>query len=450
MSQLLSARAQMGISLGFHIIFAALGVGLPLLLCIAEGLGYFRKDRVWYDLAQRWVKPFAILYAVGAVSGTILSFELGLLWPTFMNFSGSIIGLPFAMEAFAFFTEGIFLGLYLFGWQRLSPLVHWLCSFPLWIGGMLSSLFVVTSNAWMNTPAGFQIVNGKVTGINPWQAMFNPSTPSETIHMTLAAYEATGFAVAAVYAVLILRGANTLHNRRGMQLGLALGMVVAPFQIIVGDWSARIVAHYQHEKLAAMEGLFHSANGAPETILGFPDTATGQTVLSVQIPHLLSFLAYGNPNAYVQGLDAFPRDDWPDVAITHLSFDTMVGIGFLALLAGLWFWVQYFRQKRAVPTDKWLLYAVVAAGPLTLLAIELGWMVTEEGRQPWIIYHILRVSQAVSPLNLLDVSFVVFTLIYLALAYTTVLLLLRFTRQRGEPLEEEIDRPTPGVVEEHV
>src|SRR5438034_8428444 len=209
MSDLLAARALMGTSLAFHIIFSALGVGLPLLLCIAEGLALWRKDPNWMALTRRWTKGFAILFAVGAVSGTVISFELGLLWPTYIKYSGSIIGLPFMLEGFAFFTEAIFLGLYLYGWDRLSPRAHWLCSFPIWISGLASAWFIVSANSWMNTPAGFVIKNGQITGINPLQAIFNPSTPYETIHMILASYVATGFAVAAVYAFALLR------NKRG-------------------------------------------------------------------------------------------------------------------------------------------------------------------------------------------------------------------------------------------
>src|SRR5215470_8926488 len=256
MPDLLAARAQMGTSLAFHIIFASLGVGLPLLMCLAEGLALWRHDATWMLLARRWAKGSAILFAIGAVSGTILSFELGLLWPTFMQFSGAIIGLPFALEGFAFFLEAIFLGLYLYGWNRLSPRTHWLCSFPLWIAGAASAWFIVSANSWMNTPAGFQIQHGQVTGINPFQAIFNPSTPYETTHMLLAAYVATGFGVAAVYAVQLLRGKRDTYYRKGLVLAMALGALAIPFQILSGDLSARSLADLQPAKLAAMEGVF--------------------------------------------------------------------------------------------------------------------------------------------------------------------------------------------------
>ncbi len=369
MPDLLAARAQMGTSLAFHIIFASLGVGLPLLLCIAEGLALWHKDTGWMTLTRRWTKAFALLFAIGAVSGTILSFEIGLLWPTYTKFSGSIIGLPFALEGFAFFLEAIFLGLYLYGWERLSPRAHWLCSFPLWISGAFSAWFIVSANAWMNTPAGFEIHNGQVTGINPLQAIFNPSTPYETTHMLLAAYVATGFGVAAVYALQILRGKRESYYRKGLVLALALG-----------------------------------------------------------VPALLSILGKGDPHATIIGLDKFAPQDQPDPFFVHPSFDGMVGSGFFLLFIAGVFWLLYFRGKRVVPENRLLLWGIVLAGPLSFIAIELGWMVTELGRQPWVIYNILRTQDAVTTAPGLDISFAIFSGIYVVLAITLTVLLLRLAR----------------------
>src|SRR2546430_1438926 len=276
MPDLLAARAQMGTSLAFHIIFSALGVGLPLLLCIAEGFALFRKDKTWMMLARRWTRAAAILFAIGAVSGTILSFELGLLWPTYIKFAGAVVGLPFALEGFAFFLEAIFLGLYLYGWDRLSPRAHWLCSFPIWISGLASAWFIVSANSWMNTPAGFVIKNGKVVDINPIQAIFNPSTPYETVHMLLACYVATGFAVAAIYAFAFLRGKRSEYYRKGLMVGMLLAVIATPLQIISGDFNARYLANYQPVKFAAMEGGFHTQQGAPLKIGGLADPNTGR------------------------------------------------------------------------------------------------------------------------------------------------------------------------------
>ncbi len=430
MSDLLAARAQMGTSLAFHIIFASLGVGLPLLLCIAEGLALWHKDTGWMTLTRRWTKAFALLFAIGAVSGTILSFEIGLLWPTYTKFSGSIIGLPFALEGFAFFLEAIFLGLYLYGWERLSPRAHWLCSFPLWISGAFSAWFIVSANAWMNTPAGFEIHNGQVTGINPLQAIFNPSTPYETTHMLLAAYVATGFGVAAVYALQILRGKRESYYRKGLVLALALGAIAIPLQIFDGDLSARSLVDLQPAKLAAMEGVFHTEQGVPIKIGGIVDDKTGQVLYAIEIPDLLSILGKGDPHATIIGLDKFAPQDQPDPFFVHPSFDGMVGSGFFLLFIAGVFWLLYFRGKRVVPENRLLLWGIVLAGPLSFIAIELGWMVTELGRQPWVIYNILRTQDAVTTAPGLDISFAIFSGIYVVLAITLTVLLLRLVRSQ--------------------
>ncbi len=433
MSNLLAARAQMGTSLAFHIIFSVLGVGIPLLLCIAEGLALKTKNPVWMMLTRRWSRAAAILFAIGAVSGTILSFELGLLWPTYTKYVGQVIGLPFMLEGFAFFTEAIFLGLYLYGWDRLSPRAHWLCSFPIWISGLASAWFIVSANSWMNTPTGFVIKNGKVIDVNPLQAIFNPSTPYETVHMILASYVVTGFAVAAVYAFGMLRGRRSDYYRKGLLLGMLMVVVATPLQFISGDFNARYLASYQPAKFAAMEGVFKTESGAPIKIGGLADPQTGQVYYALEIPKGLSILAYGDANATVKGLDRFARADWPNATIVHTSFDGMVGSGSFALLVALVFWGLYLLRRRVFPQNRLLLGAIVLASPLTFLALELGWMVTEIGRQPWIIYGYLRTKDAVTTAPWLNVSFLVFSCIYVLLAAALIWLLLAVTRR---PLPE--------------
>lgn len=429
MSELLAARAQMGTSLAFHIIFAALGVGLPLLLCIAEGLALKQKNPELMALTRRWTKAFAVLFAIGAASGTIISFELGLLWPTFTKFSGSIIGLPFALEGFAFFLEAIFLGLYLYGWNRLSAQAHWLCSFPVWISGAASAWFIVSANSWMNTPTGFQIHNGQVTGIDPFQAILNPSTPYETLHMILACYVATGFGIAAVYAVAMLRGKRGEYYRKGLLLGMAMGAIAIPLQIISGDMNARFLVDAQPAKLAAMEAVFHTEQGAPLRVGGLVDPTTGKVYYALEIPYGLSILATGNPNSTIRGLDSFAPDNRPDAQLVHPSFDGMVGSGFFALFIGVVFWLLYFWRRRVVPENRFLLWGVFLTGPLSFLAIELGWMVTEIGRQPWTIYNILRTKDAVTTAPGLNYTFLGFSLVYVLLAVTLIVLLVRIARE---------------------
>ena len=422
------ARETMGTSLAFHIVFAVLGVGMPLLMCIAEGIAIRRKDDGWLNLAKRWSKAFGILFAVGAVSGTALSFELGLLWPSFMAFSGSIIGLPFTAEGFAFFIEAIFLGLYLYGWDRLSPVAHWLTSIPIALSGAASSIFVVMANAWMNSPAGFRLDgNGKLVGVDPLAAALNPSTATEDPHMLISAYVVTGFAVAAVYAVGMLRGRDDLFHRRGIALGMGMGAAAIVLAGITGDLSARFVYEAQPIKFAAMEGVYQTQRGAPITIGGIPINSEHRVVGGIEIPKALSLLAALDPNAPVQGLDSFPGSDRPNPVIVHLSFDAMSGLGVGLGVLSLWFWSLVIWRRR-LPTWRPLQLAIVASGPAAVIAMEAGWFVTEFGRQPWIVYGILRTSQAATSAPALGPTFGIFLVIYAGLAVTTIRLLLRLSR----------------------
>src|SRR6185437_4989068 len=304
MSSDVAARASLAFSLAFHIVFAALGIGLPLMFCIAEGIGLRRRDATWYALARRWSKAAGILLVVGAVSGTALSFEFGLLWPRFMAFGSGIFGLMFTLEGFCFFLEAIFLGLYLYGWDRLSPGVHWLCSLPVVIASALASQFILAVNSWMNTPTGFQLANGKAVNINPWAAMFNPMAPSQALHMLIAAYQVTGFAIAAVYAAGMLRRRTDAYHRKGALLGMFVAAVMIVPQAIAGSWIGEALARNQPEKLAAIEGLFQTTAGAPLALFGWVDTTTGQVYFAVTIPKLLSFLSFNHFDATVTGLDA--------------------------------------------------------------------------------------------------------------------------------------------------
>src|SRR5579859_525407 len=434
MPDLIAARAQMGTSLAFHIVFSALGVGLPLLLCVAEGLALKTKNPVWMMLTRRWARAAAILFAIGAVSGTILSFELGLLWPTYIKFSGAVVGLPFALEGFAFFLEAIFLGLYLYGWDRLSPRAHWLCSFPIWISGLASAWFIVSANSWMNTPAGFVIRNGKVVDINPWQAIFNPSMPYETLHQLLACYVVTSLGIAAVYAVALLRGNRTDYCRKGLFLALLIGLIATPLQLFSGDLIARSLAQDQPVKFAAMEGDLHTQTGTPLRVGGIVDPQTGQVYYALELPYGESLLVYGNINGTLRGLDAFAKQDWPDaIPAIHLAFDAMVGCGVFTLLVVCWFWLLFWRRKQRAFNQKWVLRGVALAGPLTVIATICGWMVTEMGRQPWVITGFLLARDAVTPAPWVSVSFVVFVLTYILLSFALIRLLRGLARQ---PLPE--------------
>jgi cytochrome d ubiquinol oxidase subunit I len=418
------ARSQMAVSLAFHIVFAAVGIGMPLLMAVAEGLHLRSREPIYLDLARRWASGTAILFAVGAVSGTVLSFELGLLWPRFMEYAGGIIGMPFSLEGFAFFAEAIFLGIYLYGWDRIPAVVHWLAGIVVAVCGMLSAVFVVTVNAWMNAPTGFEVVQGRVTNVDVVAVMLNPASLQQVIHMVLAAYVATGFAVAGVHAFFLLRDRSHAFHRRALGIALAVGAGAIPLQIMSGDTIARMVSERQPAKFAAMESHYRTGAGAPLTIGGIPDDATMTSRYALRIPGALSLLAGGDPNAVVRGLDSVPRDEWPDTRIVHWAFDLMAGAGFAMLAVAGWAGWLWWRRRR-LPDDRWLLRALVGVGPFGLIAIEAGWVVTEVGRQPWIIYGVLRTSEAVTPMPGLVVPFVTFTTVYVFLSVILVYVLRR-------------------------
>ena len=424
MSDLLAARSQMAVSLGFHILFAVVGIGMPVLMVLAEERWQRTGDAICLDLAKRWAKGTAILFAVGAVSGTVLSFELGLLWPEFMRLAGPVIGMPFSLEGFAFFTEAIFLGVYLYGWDRISRRAHLLAGVLVALSGAASGIFVVIANAWMNAPRGFELAHGHLTNVDPIAGMLNPMAFPQALHMTLAAYAATGFAVAGIHAFLLLRDGRNPFHRRALTLALLVGAPSAVLQPLSGDLSARTVAKLQPAKLAAMEAHFETARRAPLVIGGWPDVDARTTRHAIRVPGGLSFLAHHDVNARVTGLEAFPRADWPNVPIVHAAFQLMVALGSYLALVSLWAgWLAV--RHRNLSENRWLLRAVALGAPFGFLAIEAGWTVTEVGRQPWIVYGTLRTADAVTPMPGLVVPFLGFSLLYCFLGATVVWLLYR-------------------------
>lgn len=414
----------MGVSLAFHIIFAIVGIGMPLLMVMAEWRWLKTGDAIYLQLAKRWAKGTAIMFAVGAVSGTILSFELGLLWPGFMEFAGPIFGMPFSLEGFAFFVEAIFLGVYLYGWDRIPPRAHLTAGMLVALSGVLSGIFVVIANAWMNAPTGFDLVNGRAVNIDPIKAIFNPAAFSQTLHMTIAAYASTGFAVAGIHAIFLRRRPRNAFHRRALLVGLAVGIPAALLQPISGDISSRMVARTQPAKFAALEGHFHTERGAPLLIGGIPDMDAGETRYALKIPKLLSLLATHDPNAEVPGLDRIARADWPNVTVVHLAFQLMIAIGLYLVAISCWAIVHLIR-KRDLTADPRLLSALVLATPMGFIATEAGWIVTEVGRQPWIIQGVMRTKDAVTPMPGLVIPFTFFTLLYIGLAAAVTWLLYR-------------------------
>jgi cytochrome d ubiquinol oxidase subunit I len=444
MSDLLAARSQMALSLAFHIIFAEVGIAMPLMMTIAEWRWLRTGDEVYLDLAKRWAKGTAILFAVGAVSGTVLSFELGLLWPGFMRYAGAIIGMPFSLEGFAFFMEAIFLGVYLYGWNRISARAHLASGVLVAVSGALSGIFVVIANAWMNAPAGFRLVNGQPVDIDPIAAMGNAAAVSQTIHMTIAAYAATTLAVAGIHAYMLRRRAAASlseplarFHRAALGVTLSIGIPAAILQPISGDLSARFVARFQPVKLAAMEGQFATERGAPLRVGGLPNEEMRSTRFALEIPHGLSLLAFHDPNATVRGLSDFPRDEWPPVLVVHFAFQTMVGLGTIMALVAAWAAILALRRRalRFESSDRRFLLALVVIGPFGFLATEAGWFTTEVGRQPWIVFGVLRTRDALTPMPGLVVPFVLVTALYCALGAVVMWLLWRqIVKTSGEPL----------------
>ncbi|HEX5180107.1 MAG TPA: cytochrome ubiquinol oxidase subunit I [Gemmatimonadaceae bacterium] len=436
MGDLLAARSQMAVSLGFHILFAVVGIAMPVLMVIAETRWHRTGDAMYLELAKRWAKGTAILFAVGAVSGTVLSFELGLLWPSFMRFAGAIIGMPFSLEGFAFFAEAIFLGVYLYGWERISPRAHIAAGTVVAVSGAASALFVVIANAWMNTPAGFRLQSGLPVDVDPIAAMLTPAAFPEVLHMLLAAYAATGFAVAGIHAMMLLRDRRNAFHRRALAVALIVGVPAAIVQPFSGDISARYVARWQPPKLAAMEGQFRTEAGAPLRIGGIPDVQAERTRWALEIPGGLSLLAFHDAHAVVHGLDAVPRRDWPPVPVVHVAFQVMVALGTYLALLGLWIVVEAWR-RRDLAANRWLMRAVALASPMGFLCIEAGWTVTEVGRQPWIIFGVMRTSDAVTPMPGLIVPFLVISALYCFLGVVVVWLLYDLVMR--SPITRESD-----------
>ena len=382
------------------------------------------KKAVFKDVTKAWSRGVAIFFATGAVSGTVLSFELGLLWPKFMEHAGPIFGMPFSLEGTAFFIEAIALGFYLYGWDKLNPWFHWFTGVVVGVSGLLSGILVVAANSWMNSPSGFDFVDGQYLNIDPIKAMFNDAWFSQALHMSIAAFVSTGFAVAGIHALMILRGSNIEFHKKAFKIAAIFGTVAACIQPLSGDISAKDVAQRQPAKLAAMEAHFHTEKGAPLIIGGIPDTLNKTVDYAIKIPGLLSFMATGDFNKEVTGLDKIPKKDQPPIAITHYAFQIMVGMGMLMVGLAILYFIALFSKKKWLD-KRWLLKLFVIATPLGFIALEAGWTVTEVGRQPWIIHGVLRTADAVTPMPGIAYSFYLFTAVYISLAFFVSVLLYR-------------------------
>ncbi len=414
----------MEISLAFHMIFAAIGIGMPLLMLMAEGIWLRTGKEVYLLMAKKWAKVTGLLFAIGAVSGTALSFELGLLWPKFMAFAGGIMGAAFALEGYAFFIEAIFLGLYLYGWDRLSPKAHWLCGLVVAISGAMSGILVLSANSWMQHPTGFDLgPDGMPTNVDPIAALFNPGWFVFAMHSTIATYIATSFAVAAVYASGMLRGRRDEYHMGALKLAMTVGAITALIQPAAGHLNAGFTTKYQPTKLAAMEAHFETERGAGLSIGGWPDVENRELKYAITLPKLLSIMASnGDPNYEVKGLNDFPVEDWPNIYVVRNAFQLMVGLGFTLIGISMWYWAS---RRWKMLDNRLLLLALVASGFMGFTALEAGWFVTEVGRQPWVIYGIMRTEDAVTPAPNVVETLIGFTALYILLTVTLIGILLR-------------------------
>ena len=464
MTDLFAARSLMAFSLGFHILFALSGMAMPVLMVLAERRWLARRDPADYVLARRWAKGTAILFAVGAVSGTALSFELGLLWPEFMKQAGPVIGMPFSFEGFAFFFEGIFLGIYLYGWDRIPPKWHLRAGMLVAMFGSLSGFLVTGANAWMNTPQGFDVMIGgvttsirtmsdwpagatllgaKVVEVRPFEAMFSPAFAEQAIHAVLAAFGAVGFGVAGIHAWMLRRDPGNAFHQNAIRHALIVGGIAAIALPLSGDFSAKHVASWQPAKFAAMEAHWETGPNAPLVIGGLPDEASTRNVGAIEIPSVLSFMAHGDTSATVIGLKDIPADRRPPVAVTHAAFQIMVAAGLTMLvigLTGIWFLVRGIAPW----SRPWFLTTLVWASPLGFIAVEAGWTVTEVGRQPWIANGMLRTAEAVTPMPGLVWPLILYIGLY-ALLGVVVATLLRYHVMESPNTAELADATRAGA-----
>ena len=438
LDNLMAARYQMALSLGFHIVLACFGVALPALIYVLHRRGIEHDDHDALVLAKKWAKVSAVLFAVGAVSGTILSFEMGLLWPGMMSTYGDVIGLPFALEGIAFFIEAVFIAIYLYGWGRLSPRVHLNTLIPIMISGAFGTFCIISVNAWMNAPAGFDIdADGEVINVRPLEAMFNSAVVGQSVHMFVAAYVVTGFLVAAVYAIGLLKGRDDRRHRLGFAVAMAFAGVAAVIQPFVGHLTGERLAEEQPSKLAAIELATETESRAPLLIGGI--LIDGEVRFAIEIPALGSIVATNSLDGEVPGLDELPPDEQPPANVVHLAFQTMVGAG--TVMAGVAVWYWWRRRRHEDPLSPWLLRATVACGGLAVIALQAGWVTTEVGRQPWIVYRVMRVDEAVTTNSGIWISLAVVIVVYSSMAVLATRVIRGMTRRWRE--SDEIDIATP-------
>lgn len=423
MENLDAARMQMAFTLIFHIVFACIGMVMPFFMVISHYKFLKTRNPVFLSLTKSWQKGVAIFFVTGAVSGTALSFELGLLWPEFMKHAGPIIGMPFSLEGAAFFIEAVALGFYLYGWNKIPEKFHLVTGIIVGVSGVLSGILVVSANSWMNAPSGFDYIDGKFLNIDPVKAFLNPAWFTQALHMTLAAFAATSFAVAGIHAYQVYKNRNVTLHKAAFKIAISIGAFAALLQPLSGDLSAKDIAQRQPAKLAALEAHYETEKGAPLYIGGIVNEETQEVSYKIEIPKALSFLSFGDFDAEVKGLNDFLKEDRPPVAITHYAFQIMVGLGTLMLFSGIFYFISIKKSKWQESKKYWLFFACLA--PVGFIALEAGWIVTEVGRQPWIIHNVMRTKDAVTPMPGMIYSFYMYVLLYTVLAIAVTWLMSR-------------------------
>ncbi|PIC57450.1 cytochrome ubiquinol oxidase subunit I [Sporosarcina sp. P12(2017)] len=427
------SRVLTELTLSFHIIYATIGVGVPLMIMLAQWVGIKKNDEHYILLARRWARGFVITVAVGVVTGTAIGLQLSLLWPNFMELAGNVIALPLFMETFAFFFEAIFLGIYLYTWDRFeNQKKHFLLLIPVALGASFSAVFITIVNAFMNAPQGFNLVNGELINVNPLVAMFNPAMPTKVAHVVGTAYMTSAFLLAAIAAFRLLRGSNHVYHKKALYLTLKVGFIFSVSAALVGDLSGKYLAEYQPEKLAAAEWHFETEENAPLILYGVLED--GEVKYAIKIPYALSILAHGSPSAEVVGLDQFPEEDTPPLYI-HYLFDIMVTIGMMLMMLSAIYWIGMWRRWSFIESRlfRWL---IVIGGPLVFISLEAGWWLAEVGRQPWILRNIMRTAEGATTSGQVPTMLVLFALLYLVLGIGSVVVLRRMFI--GNPVEQEI------------
>ncbi|MCA0969450.1 cytochrome ubiquinol oxidase subunit I [Halobacillus litoralis] len=435
------SRLLTSMTLLFHAIFATLGVGVPVLVSVAELIGIKKKDPHYTLLARRWTRGYTITVAVGVVTGTAIGLQLSLIWPSFMRFAGNVIALPLFMETFAFFFEAIFLGIYLYTWDRFkNPIYHWLLSIPVVIGGTMSAFFITTVNSFMNQPQGFDMENGTITAIDPLAAMFNPATPTKVFHVVSSSYLTAAAVLAAIAAISILLKKGSAYHKKALKLTVSMMFIFAILTAVAGDLSAKFLAEHQPEKLAAGEWHFETEAGADLVVFGTLNE-NNEVENAIRIPNALSFLAYGDFNAEVQGLEETPEDERPPLWI-HYMFDLMVTIGFYTLGISMLFLV-FWKIKKWNEHNRLILAGIAVAGPLSMLAIEFGWIYAEVGRQPWIMRGFMTVTEAATTSPYVGAMFWLFFALYVVLGVGCVVVLRKMFKDN--PAELELEHRFPQI-----